>query len=423
MQTIDIKTERKGAAQLVVSQSVIAKWKFLNLPFLADRCDCYRSHLSIPISHKRKVWNAEQECILEEMRSAGGAHLSGDGRCDSPGFSAKYGTYSFYSNTLNKIVHTEQVQVGENDAVQASSHMEKVGFMRGFNYLQENNIDVLSFTTDRHVSIKKEMATNHPDVSHYFDVWHFAKGITNKLRAASKRPQNKDLKRWMEKVTNHVYWCAAIGNGDGQVVLDAWKTITRHIINVHDGHEGSISRCMHGPLHNKLWLNAESSAYQAFMKVALAPLLLRDIRQLSPSFQTYSLESFHSVLIGFAPKSTVFTYEGMRARILLAVLHFNANAKRLQATTKDGQGRYKVKASKSRKDHLAAFQMAEGAKFEYISTLMTNVLERLERLPSFREAASELSTPPPPPPMIARVQPRPSKADLVAVHKSRFGKA
>ncbi|KAM7286366.1 uncharacterized protein ISCGN_030188, partial [Ixodes scapularis] len=140
--------------------------------------------------------------------------------------------------------------------------------------------------------------------------------ITNKLRAASKRPQNKDLKRWMEKVTNHVYWCAAIGNGDGQVVLDAWKTITRHIINVHDGHEGSISRCMHGPLHNKLWLNAE-----------------------------------------------------------------------------------------------------------YISTLMTNVLERLERLPSFREAASELSTPPPPPPMIARVQPRPSKADLVAVHKSRFGKA
>ncbi|CAN7979113.1 unnamed protein product [Ixodes persulcatus] len=49
----------------------------------------------------------------------------------------------------------------------------------------------------------------------------------------------------MEKVTNHVYWCAAIGNGDGQVVLDAWKTITRHIINVHDGHEGSLSRCMH----------------------------------------------------------------------------------------------------------------------------------------------------------------------------------
>ncbi|CAN7976044.1 unnamed protein product [Ixodes persulcatus] len=53
--------------------------------------------------------------------------------------------------------------------------MEKVGFMRGFN--PENNINVLSFTTDRHVSIKKEMATNHPDVNHYFDVWHFAKGM------------------------------------------------------------------------------------------------------------------------------------------------------------------------------------------------------------------------------------------------------
>ncbi|KAM7309137.1 uncharacterized protein ISCGN_012768 [Ixodes scapularis] len=121
------------------------------------------------------VWNAEQKCLFEQMRSTG--CLSGDGRCDSLGFSTKYGTYSVYSNTLNKNVHTGQVQVGENHAVQASLHMEKVGFARGFTYLQENNIDVLSFTTDRHVSIKKGMASNHPDVNHYFNVWHFAKGM------------------------------------------------------------------------------------------------------------------------------------------------------------------------------------------------------------------------------------------------------
>ncbi|KAG0436251.1 hypothetical protein HPB47_018053, partial [Ixodes persulcatus] len=40
-----------------------------------------------------------------------GVHLAGDGRCDSPGYSAKYCTYSFYCNALQKIVHTEQVQV------------------------------------------------------------------------------------------------------------------------------------------------------------------------------------------------------------------------------------------------------------------------------------------------------------------------
>ncbi|EEC11193.1 hypothetical protein IscW_ISCW009249, partial [Ixodes scapularis] len=118
---------------------------------------------------------------------------------------------------------------------------------------------------------------------------------------------------------NHVYWCAVIGNGDGQVVVDARKTIARHILNICDEHEGSLPRYMHGLLHNKLWLNAggffletvqklrrqltdviflfllnmkKSSAYQAFLKVAVAPLLLRDISQLLPSFQVYSWRHF-----------------------------------------------------------------------------------------------------------------------------------
>lgn len=39
--------------------------------------------------------------------------LASDGRCDSPGHSAKYMTYSFYSDSLNKIIHFEQVQVKE----------------------------------------------------------------------------------------------------------------------------------------------------------------------------------------------------------------------------------------------------------------------------------------------------------------------
>ncbi len=37
--------------------------------------------------------------------------LGGDGRCDSPGFSAKYGAYSFMELDHNVILHFELVQV------------------------------------------------------------------------------------------------------------------------------------------------------------------------------------------------------------------------------------------------------------------------------------------------------------------------
>lgn len=67
-------------------------------------------------------------------------------------------------------------------------------------------------------------------------------------------------------------------------------------------------------MHMQCLFLSDSPAYKQMECIVTAPLLLKDIRQLSPSVQTYSLESFHSVLNGFAPKSTAFTYEGMKAR-------------------------------------------------------------------------------------------------------------
>lgn len=59
---------------------------------------------------------------------------------------------------------------------------------------------------------------------------------------------------------------------------------------------------------------AGTRAHDKFLEVTMAPRLLKDIRQLAPSTHTFSLESFHSVLIGFAPKSVSFSPNGMRAR-------------------------------------------------------------------------------------------------------------
>lgn len=55
------------------------------------------------------------------MRRVAGTEvdLAGNGRCDSPGHSAKYCTYSLLCIQINRILHYEQIRVGE---VRAHGH-------------------------------------------------------------------------------------------------------------------------------------------------------------------------------------------------------------------------------------------------------------------------------------------------------------
>ena len=55
--------------------------------------------------------------------------------------------------------------------------MELEGLKRGLDYLTGVcRLDIKALVTDRHVMIKKYMRENQPDIQHYFDVWHIAKG-------------------------------------------------------------------------------------------------------------------------------------------------------------------------------------------------------------------------------------------------------
>ena len=58
-------------------------------------------------------WRWEQEVFLNEVRinTDGDLVLGGDGRADTPGHSAKFGTYSCMDLNLNKIVDLNLVQV------------------------------------------------------------------------------------------------------------------------------------------------------------------------------------------------------------------------------------------------------------------------------------------------------------------------
>ena len=126
--------------------------------------------------------------ILDELKKSDTIHLSGDGRCDSPGHNAKYLTYSMMDRVTSKIVAFSLTQVTEAGN---SNRMEKMGFKKGLQFLKKEGIVPDQITTDRHTQIRKYMREEESNISHQFDVWHFVKNIKKRLIAASEKPLAK----------------------------------------------------------------------------------------------------------------------------------------------------------------------------------------------------------------------------------------
>ena len=57
------------------------------------------------------VWSENQSKLLSECVSKGPLTVGGDGRADSPGHSAMYGSYGIIDLSSNTAIHIELVQV------------------------------------------------------------------------------------------------------------------------------------------------------------------------------------------------------------------------------------------------------------------------------------------------------------------------
>lgn len=90
---------------------VINLFKFAEIPFF-----CYSTFLNLQkyyfIPAIQKIWKISQLEILKSIRDNGqSVTLGGDGRCDSPGHCAKYGTYTLLDVQRSQILTTNLVQV------------------------------------------------------------------------------------------------------------------------------------------------------------------------------------------------------------------------------------------------------------------------------------------------------------------------
>lgn len=79
-------------------------------------------------------------------------------------------------------------------------------------------------------------------------------GAKRKLLAAGRSGPCRDLKVWVQQVKNHRYYCAALGEGNGPLLVSMSMSPLKHIINMHGGHDGPYYECLHQPLSDRAWL-------------------------------------------------------------------------------------------------------------------------------------------------------------------------
>ena len=388
----------------------------LNLKFIS-RSVFYDIANSYVLPSIDKFWIKQQNILLRNMAGRE-LTLIGDGRCDSPGYSAKYCTYILMEATTSAILDFSVVQVTETGS---SSRMELEGFKRTIKTLQDADLNVKVIATDRHIQIRKFIRENLPDMSHQFDVWHMTNSIRKKLVKAAKKKGCEELMPWVRSISNHIWFCAGSCNMDPELLVEMWKSILYHIRDIHTFPGDKFTRCSHAPLppesqRKKKWLKRSGKAFKALESVINDKKILKDLRQLNLFCHTGDLEVYHSMMLKYVPKRQEFQYPQMVARTQLSALDHNFNLCPRQKETADGQpqfapvfpkatGRWCVKKRYEAKDYSFRTEMLELV----LSAKMNN-----ETLITPHQAKKAIL-----PKNIATVA-APEKSELVEAHVSRF---
>ena len=124
--------------------------KMINVAFLS-KSRFFEIQKSILFPSLNRFYKGFRTPLLEACSSSASNYFSGDGRCDSPGYSAKYGTYSLMNTETNKIVDFQVVHVS---LAGNSNRMEKEGLQILLNKMTASSISITSLTTDRHIQIR-----------------------------------------------------------------------------------------------------------------------------------------------------------------------------------------------------------------------------------------------------------------------------
>ena len=286
------------------------------------------------------------------------------------------------------------------------------------------------------------------NISHEFDVYHLANTIRKNLKVKTSKKKFAALKKWERSIINHLWWSAATCQGNPDILVEKWVSITEHVTDQHEFERNKYFKaCDHSIMERllereseepaakrargegteqkcKQWLKKDSNAHRALCSVVLNSRLLKDIRMLANFCHTGALEAFHSLLLKYAPKRTEFDYNSMECRLQLAALDHNYNVNRKQATIKQprkgsgavGDARYRTRFSKATQQWIVE-PVLESKSYKFAENLLVDVMQ----LKATGENLVKKQQPTHIPKNIAKKE-RPDKGELLQKHKSRMGK-
>ncbi|CAP39543.2 Protein CBG23494 [Caenorhabditis briggsae] len=283
---------------------------------------------AVNIQYKKQA-NVVKELLCETTDNNGTLNVMGDGSFDTPGHSALYCRYVIMEAVTKLVVEYE---IFRHKSGEKKVNIETEACEKAFeNLMVTYDSAIESLTTDRSQSVASMMANNFPDVTHYFDSWHYIRSLALEILK-----QFLPLKPWIRRFINHVYWSIQSSGGHDEMAKEKLLSFFMHVADIHKDFQDSgwydfkiVNSCEHNEsddVNRKRpdFLDTKNPLHVKALNALLAVIEKGDrceaIGRVSPYFATSAVESFNAR----AGKIVFSSQKGFNSRTQLAVLDWNS---------------------------------------------------------------------------------------------------
>ena len=334
-------------------------------------------------------WTTIRNATISRLKDDPQVDVSGDGHYDSPGWCAKYCTYS--------IMHMESGAILDFFICQKGMYkgdLETAACKEVLTNLAAYGLKIRNFVTDENTKIAKLVRTFFTSIVHNYDIWHKARLLKKKLsKIALKLPKISDL---ITPIVNHFWYSSKVCNGNPRVLVERFHSTLLHICNRHSWTKdpfkplklelqadrnkarkkqvnlpseqlypyfasenkcGHKSRAKSRKLKGVKWFEIGSSEFMALFKYLTDSRLVNSIKLCCNFLHTGGLEVYHNVRLKFLPKRSSYSLTRMIMGSMVTAIEINSNIENNATKIKEfwayskSQKKYVRKSRELKKDY------------------------------------------------------------------------